>query len=464
VNDVPFQRKQLVLDPAAPFPTASIFLARHYTTDGFRTLHHHAGTFYAWNGKRYESSDSDTIRSKLYAFLETAFRQTNRGLVAFRANRVLVTNIVDAIEAEAHLPRSITPPAWLVDAADRPPAAEMIACANGLLHLPSGRLLPATPAFFSLNALDFEFDAAAPPPTEWLRFLGSIWDGDPEAIESLQEWFGYYLTHDTRQQKILLIVGQKRSGKGTIGRVLSGLLGPSNICAPTLSSLERNFGLAPLIGKQLAIIADARLGGRADQSLVAERLLTISGEDGITIDRKYQDSWTGRLATRFVIMANELPRIADASGALASRLILLILQRSFFGVEDHELPDRLLRELPGILNWSIVGWHRLRERGFFRQPASGTEMIRALEDLGSPVSAFVREYYDVGAALTVGFNRLNGEWKRDCAAQGRNPGTSQSFGRDLRAVVPGLKVDRPRLEGGGRERRYLGIALKPNQQ
>ena len=91
-------------------------------------------------------------------------------------------------------------------------------------------------------------------------------------------------------------------------------------------------------------------------------------------------------------------------------------------------------------------------------------MIRALEDLGSPVSAFVREYYDVGAALTVGFNRLNGEWKRDCAAQGRNPGTSQSFGRDLRAVVPGLKVDRPRLEGGGRERRYLGIALKPNQQ
>jgi putative DNA primase/helicase len=222
--------------------------------------------------------------------------------------------------------------------------------------------------------------------------------------------------------------------------------------------------LWPLIDKRLAIVADARLSSRANQSGVAEGLLRISGEDSITIDRKFQRSWTGQLATRFAIMANELPRIADASGALASRFILLLLQRSFYGIEDHELSERLLKEVPGILNWSIAGWHRLQEHGWFRQPASGAEAIRELDDLGSPVGAFVREYCEIRAGLADWYDQIYDEWKRDCTVQGRNPGTAQSFGRALRAVVPGLKVDRPRLEDGRRVRRCLGIRLKRESQ
>jgi XRE family transcriptional regulator, regulator of sulfur utilization len=45
--------------------------------------------------------------------------------------------------------------------------------------------------------------------------------------------------------------------------------------------------LAPLISKRVAIISDARLGARSDQSAITERLLSITGEDAITIDRKY---------------------------------------------------------------------------------------------------------------------------------------------------------------------------------
>jgi putative DNA primase/helicase len=55
------------------------------------------------------------------------------------------------------------------------------------------------------------------------------------------------LSGDTSLQKLLMVVGPKRSGKGTIGRVLTGLLGVHNTAAPTLASLTTNFGLAPLI-------------------------------------------------------------------------------------------------------------------------------------------------------------------------------------------------------------------------
>jgi putative DNA primase/helicase len=52
-------------------------------------------------------------------------------------------------------------------------------------------------------------------------------------------------------------------------------------------------------------------------------LLSITGEDTIIIDRKFREAWTGRLQARFPILSNELPCLADASGALASRFIVL---------------------------------------------------------------------------------------------------------------------------------------------
>jgi len=271
---------------------------------------------------------------------------------------------------------------------------------------------------------------------------------------------GYLLTPDTRQQKILMLVGPKRSGKGTIARVLQRLLGPENVVAPTLASLATNFGLAPLIGKTLAIVSDARLSARADQAAIAERLLSISGEDTHTVDRKHQASWTGPLAVRFLILSNELPRIADTSGALASRYVVLTLRESFYGREDPDLTEKLLPDLPGILNWAITGWRRLTERGRFVQPASSAEAIRELEDLGSPLAAFIRDRCLVGTAHEVVVAHLFNAWADWCKEQGRDhPGTAQTFGRDLRAAVPSVGSRQPR-DAGDRLRVYTGVRLK----
>jgi putative DNA primase/helicase len=162
-----------------------------------------------------------------------------------------------------------------------------------------------------------------------------------------------------------------------------------------------------------------------------------------------------------MIMSNELPRIADASGALASRFIVLTLKRSFYGTEDLGLTDRLLRELPGILNWAIEGWRRLQDRGFFVQPASSAEAIQELEDLTSPVGAFLRERCEVRPGASVNCGLLFAYWSVWCEDQSRDhPGTVQSFGRDLRAAVPGLTTANLRSADGERERHYEGVGLK----
>jgi putative DNA primase/helicase len=453
----------IVLSPDDPVASARKFIETSYTNGVDRTLHHHAGEFYTWDGARYPVADVAAIRAQLYAFLDAAVRSTKDGKTSpFQPNTNKVNNVLDALKAAANLPSTVTAPAWLTDehVPDLTlPPHEILACDNGLLHLPSLALLAHTPLFFSRNALDYGFDPDVPDPEAWLRFLDDLWANDAQAVGILQEMFGHLLTTDTRQQKMFLLVGPKRSGKGTIARVLAALLGPANICAPTLNSLGSNFGLADLIGKTAAIISDARLGGRADQHAIAERLLSVSGEDLLTIDRKYLPSWNGKLSARFVLLSNELPRIADASGALASRFIILTMTESFYGREDPDLTDKLLREMPGILNWAIAGWQRLAERGHFVQPASSVEAMHELENLGSPIGAFIRDRCIVAPGEEVACADLFGAWQSWCTDHGReHPGTSQSFGRDLRAAVPGLKIQQPRTDAG-RVRKYQGVGL-----
>lgn len=336
---------------------------------------------------------------------------------------------------------------------------DLLVCDNGILNLDSLAIDPLTPDLFTTNALPFAFDPTTPSPNTWHMFLSQLWPDDPASIFTLQVWFGYCLTPWTALQKMLLLVGPKRSGKGTIARVLNSSLGSRNVCGPTLGSLGTNFGLQSWLDKLLAVMSDARLSGRTDQSLVVENLLRVSGEDFISIDRKHKPAVQIQLPTRVMLISNELPRLSDTSGALAGRFITLKLTESFYGKEDTQLTDRLMEELPGILNWALEGRKRLKERGAFVQPDSAVDAMEEMADLASPVGAFVRDECLIGQGHTIRVDGLYQAWKTWCEDGGRDhPGTKQRFARDLRAAVPGLHTTQPRAAGGSRYRAFEGIS------
>jgi len=450
-----------IIDIAAPFATAKLFLNSCFTAAGEPTLYHHRDSFHMWSGTAYREFSETSLRARLYEFLDRCIALDAKGKPRpVKPNTAMVGNVVDGLRAAAHLLPSISAPAWLDHVPDVA-AEDIIACANGLLHLPTLTLLRHSPRFFNYNVIDVTFDPHAEAPVQWLHFLNELWPNDRQTTDTLQEIFGYCLTGDTRQQKAFLLVGPKRSGKGTLARVLARVVGLDSTVAPTLAGLGTNFGLAPLIGKHVAIISDARLGSRADQHAIVERILSISGEDAITVDRKFLPAWTGRLLTRFIILSNELPRLADASGALASRFIVLVLTNSFYGREDQGLTDRLFGEMRGILNWSIAGLQRLRGRGYFIQPDSAAEAVQDLEDLGSPIGAFLRDCCVVAPGQMVEIERLFEVWTEWRKAHGSDhAGTTQTFGRDLRAAVPGLKRVQPRDETCGRLSLYEGVGRR----
>ncbi|ESX15947.1 phage/plasmid primase, P4 family [Mesorhizobium sp. LSJC264A00] len=444
----------LVLSRGNPLFSASEFIRLRRPN-----LMHTNGEWLDHNGSSYNEVEKATVESECYRFLATAVEEdANGNRKRFSVTRNPVADVVAALEATAHKERDrYRPPCWL--RGDGPPAGEILACANGLVHLPSGVLLPPTPDFYTRNALGFGYEPEAPAPTRWLGLLSEYWPNSPEARDTLQEMMGYLLVPDTSLHKIFLFMGPPRSGKSTIAQVIGHLVGQENICGPNASSLSHPFGLEPLIGKQLAILGDMRIGSKTDQAAIAENLLRVSGGDMVTIHRKYKPAWNGPLPTRFLILSNELPHLADASTALANRYLPLVFFKSYLGREDPDLLVQLLAELPGILNWSIEGWRRLKERGRFELPPESKEVLGSLIDLGSPVTAFVEEQCELHPEASVNKNELFQSWRAYCDQRGFHPGTISTFAKDLMAAVPSVGRSKERRSGSQRVNVFLGIRL-----
>ena len=473
--DDPHRLARLLLDETYDHPDRSMLLF-------------HRGEFYRWTGSRYESFSDSTLRGDISEAAKPFFNEKNLEAIKIweengRADPdtwkpvkkptcktvtvSLTGNVRQALSGIVAVPIEVEQPAWLEGAPSRPPAAEIVSFTNELIHIPTfasggtGFTFEHTPYFFSLNAMDFAFDPRAPVPAVWLEFLDRLWPDDPGSIRELQKWCGYCLTADTSLQKILMLIGPPRSGKGTIARILTALLGAANVAGPTLSSFATNFGLWALLGKRLAIISDARITGRTDSAPVIERLLSISGEDTLTIDRKNLAPVSTKLDTRLMLLSNELPRLGDSSSALSSRMVVLGLSESWLGREDHGLTGRLMLELPGILfHFALPGWRMLKEDGRFIQPKSGDELVEELESLSSPIRAFINDRCVEDPTATVEVQAVFAEWRKWCEEMHREkPGDCQTFGRNLRAALPHLRVDRPR-RGNDRVRIYEGLRLR----
>lgn len=452
--------------PSNPMAVARRLLPDWQNENGQMLYRRWRGSWMSWTGTCWREIDDAQVRKAMYERLEHAVYRTptKDGETEERdwaPTKPKISNLLDALGSITLLPTDTDAPSWVDADTAGDDDGPIVACTNGLLRIRDRALRPHTPDFFNLVSVPFAYDPNATAPT-WESFLAQIWPDDRETIQSLQEWFGYVLSGRTDQQKILLMKGPSRSGKGTIARVMKELVGKDNLAGPTLAGLGSNFGLSTLVGKPLAVISDARLSGK-DGGQVVERLLTISGEDTIDIDRKYRQPWTGKLPTRLMVLTNELPHFGDSSGVIARRFIVLNMTVSWLGKEDPTLTDRLTAEMPGIINWALEGLTRLGRTGRITEPAASRETVISMQDIASPTSAFVRERCTTGPACSVPVDALWNIWRQWAEDNGvKAVGTKQLFGRNLLSVVPQLNRARPRDAYGRQVPTYTGITLNPS--
>jgi putative DNA primase/helicase len=442
------------LEARAPLTTA-----RRFRDEVHPTLLWYQSEWLLHRGTHYEVVEPDSVKADIYAFIDRTG--------GFSPDAKSVGNVIDALKGIAHAERgAYAPPCWLEEdelGGDHP-ADEILACRNGLLHLPSGTLMESTPRFFTRNGLPYDYDPAAPEPKRWLRFLEEVWGHDREQVTLLQEVFGYLLVPDTSMQKFFLFLGPTRSGKGTITKVLTKLIGRRSIVSPTLAKFGERFGLEAALGKQLATVSDMRLGKRTDRQEIVGNILRIVGEDDVDVERKHVGgAVTGKLPIRIVISSNLLPPLPDVSGALVARLITLTMRRSFLGKEDLALDRQLEAELPGILNWAIEGWRRLKAQGHFTVTAESTTTAAKIADLASPLNAFLRECCDADPNSMEPRSKVWRRFESFVRANDLPPTYTSSnyFHRDLEvAAQHRITMSRPRI-AGKQVPHWVGLRLRP---
>jgi putative DNA primase/helicase len=447
-----------IISPYTPYITAEKFVATRS-----RKLLCYAGDFYEWRTSYYAKLNIDDMRAELYNFMNRCgqARQVMKETVyiPFEVAKHLVDATIDALRGFVHVDSGVAPPCWM-DHREAP--ATLLSCRNGLVDILTGEVFEHSEHFFNVSATKFDYDPNCGEPETWLKFLNEILPNDQESIDALQELFGYILSGDTSQQKMFLLVGASRSGKGTINRILQALMGGTGHASIPLGSFGEQFALQPLLGKSLATIPDARIDRRSHVGV--ERLLAISGEDTLDVGRKNTTTLNSvHLKVRFLFLTNVLPELADPSGTIATRFIVWWFAQSFLGREDRELFGKLCVDLPKILRWSIVGYRRLQARGHFTQPEAGAAKARDILHRASPITGFIDSHYVLdpnGIVLTDDVYMDYCNW-HVASGQPGDAGTKTALGMKLGAAFPQIE-NKQLMINRKRDTYYAG--LRPIEQ
>lgn len=369
------EKAEGVLPNNHPMTVAETFLKDHYYVNKRYLIRRWNDGWYRYDSTagRYVAAKDPEVRADFYKWTVGKQYSVESGkgtkLEALVANTAVWGNLHQAAESHTMVSGVDMIPAW-INGAKGADAKDIVVFNNGILDVPayleggSEYLSPTTPDFFNTTALPIPFNPAATCPT-WIKFLNDSLGNETAKIDLLQEWFGYCLTPDTSLQKLMYLRGESGSGKGTILGVLQALVGVQQHASTSLSQLAETFGLAPLIGKLVCIIGDARVSRDASAMRGLEVLLGITGNDAMQINRKFKDQLEGTVLTaRITIASNDFLDVPDHSGAMLRRLNVIQFTRNFRNHPDTTLPARLAEETEGIAVWALHGLKRLREKGF----------------------------------------------------------------------------------------------------
>jgi putative DNA primase/helicase len=434
------------------------------------TLLVHQGEYYRWNGQCWEIFPLEALREALIQYLPQHDVDWAKVIKPKEINDVIHTFVGIIRQAQSA-------PCWRPD--PNISCKGMVAFTNITGNVLDGSSMPHDPRAFVTWGVPYELDLNARCP-EWDKFLISIW-GEEEQVGvdangapimakqgaegtragALQEAFGYVMSGDKSLQRIIIFVGAKRGGKGTIARILAALVGVCNVAWCTFHDMRETLEKESLIGKPLWIAPDERLPRNFEAKMpqVLQLLLSVSGNDPQNIPRKNKTAWHGVLPTNIMVVSNSVISIDDVSQAWLSRLLMFTFIESFVGREDTELEGRLLQELPGIFNWALEGRKRLTLRGRFVQPFASLALLKTLAETSSPIQEFIDECCEVAPHTEVERDVIYAEYCRFCRRGRIRPEARNTFGRQLGDALLGqIGEGRPRRLGG--KRTYKGIGLR----
>ena len=208
------------------------------------------------------------------------------------------------------------------------------------------------------------FDPSAACP-RWILFLNEVFHGDAELIAYIQRAIGYSLTGDVSEQAFFLCIGKGSNGKSVlfniIGKLLGDYAGSTDFVTFDADTAEARGDLAKLKGTHLVTIIETD----EDKHLAEARIKAITGKDRVITARAlYERPFDYHVTFKLWLAMNHPPVVRGTDKGIWRRIQRIDFTETFENSRDDKtLEDKLVQELPGILNWALIGlkqWHSQR--------------------------------------------------------------------------------------------------------
>lgn len=425
----------------------------------FRFDHTRKHGWYMWDGSHWKPDITNEIAR--FALMTTRARYaaaaTIPNLDARRklANWAITSESITRQRAILEIAQSHPPFSTTIDVFDR--NVLVAGLPRTTLNLKDVTVHAPDPAQYISMQLGTRYNDAAMCPT-WLQFIHDIFSGDSTTIAFVQRAIGYSLTGDTSEQKMFLCYGEGTNGKSVLLKTLMALLGDyaGNASFATFDGDHRSEStndLAKLRGKRFVTIIETNEDRRLDEAKVK----AVTGGDPISCRFLYGEFFTYTPTYKIWLAMNHKPVIRGTDRGIWRRIVLIPFLENFEPRKDKHLDQKLLTELPGILNWALDGLKSWHKEGLGSAPsidAATVEYQRESDNLGTwMVESTVVDPY--GELISTDAYTDYADWVKGRGE--RYPMTQTTWGRGLAAR--GFQSVRKRV-GVRQVIVYLGIRLR----
>jgi putative DNA primase/helicase len=330
---------------------------------------------------------------------------------------------------------------------------------NGTIDLRSGELRPHRRDDLITKLAPVEYDSDARSEL-FDRFLERAIP-DPSARRFAQKAAGYSLLGKTGSDKIFVVHGPTRTGKGTFQDALAAAFGDYAVTSGLGDFEQRSRARGPQ--PEIVRLRGARLVSVYETSqrlkLSASLLKSVAGSDPITVRDLYSKPIEFLPQFSLWIATNHRPKIPDDDDALWERIVELPFKVE---IPPNERDPAVRAELrdpkasgAAVLAWAVKGCLAYQAEGLW-PPQVVENATREYREEMDPLKEFISECCVLGADYWVSSKDLREEYEFWCKETGEKPLQS---GFTERIQERGCTPHRT-----SRQRGWRGIDLKSGQE
>jgi P4 family phage/plasmid primase-like protien len=330
---------------------------------------------------------------------------------------------------------------------------------NGTIDLNTGKLQTHSRADYISQICPVKFNPEATCP-QWDVFLDQIMKGQKDVIRFLYQFLGYSLTGSVQEQKLIFLHGTGSNGKSTFLTTIQQILGHySKQGAPELLLAGKNgrhpTEIADLQGARFVVCSEIDRG----RSFAEASIKQITGGDAIKARFMNKDFFEFPPTHKLWIAANHKPVIKGNDDGIWRRVLLVPFDVSIADEDqDKDLPQKLAKELPGILNRMLQGCLDWKQNGIVSPEVVQYATAEYREQL-DPLKAFLEEKCVMHEDARIAPLDLYSAFVEWCEDHYEKPITPRFFSMLLRER--GFKRGKPsKKHSKTAYRPWLGIRLR----